>query len=141
MTGFPQQPAGGPPHPFGPDNTPYDALGGDQRVRALSDAFYRIMADRYPDLRALHPGDTLDLHADRLYEFLSGWLGGPQLFIQRHGHPRLRMRHAHVPISADMVDQWLACMDEALDELSITGDLRSFLQTRLAHTARFMQNH
>ena len=125
--------------PFGPDYTPYEAIGGDERVRALTDTFYDIMDERYPALRALHE-ENLEKSRQRLYEFLSGWLGGPQLFIQRHGHPRLRMRHAHVAIDQSGVDDWLACMGEAMDELGIEGDLRGFLDTRFAHTANFMRN-
>lgn len=125
--------------PFGPDYTPYEAIGGDERVRALTDTFYDIMEEKYPELRALHVED-LDHSRQRLYEFLSGWLGGPQLFIERHGHPRLRMRHGHVAIDQSGVDDWLACMGEAMDTLEITGDLREFLDTRFTHTANFMRN-
>lgn len=126
---------------FGPDRTPYDALGGGERVRALVDAFYDRM-DSDPGaktIRALHPPD-LSGSRDKLFMFLSGWLGGPPLYIERHGHPRLRMRHAPFPIGEAERDQWLACMAHALDTLDVTGDLRAFLDGRLAHVADFMRN-
>ena len=124
--------------PFGPENTPYDALGGDERVRALTDTFYDLMDEKYERLRAMH--DDLPKSRRMLYEFLSGWLGGPQLFLERHGHPRLRMRHAHVPIDQAGVEDWLACMGEAMDTLGIAGELRAFLDARFDHTANFMRN-
>jgi len=129
----------GKTHPFGPHNLPYDALGGDHAVRALVDAFYDRMASPYPRLHALHPEDDR-VSRDKLYEFLSGWLGGPQLYMEKRGHPRLRMRHAPFPIDRQQVDDWLACMRDAMDERGISGELRDFLEDRFAHTAEFMRN-
>lgn len=124
--------------PYGPDFTPYDALGGDSACRALADAFYdEIAAD--PSMARLHPKD-LTTSRQKFYEFLSGWLGGPQIYIQKHGHPRLRMRHAPFPIGLHEVEAWLACMAKALDNQGITGELRTFLDARFTHTAHFMQN-
>ncbi|HRP63122.1 MAG TPA: group II truncated hemoglobin [Phycisphaerales bacterium] len=126
---------------FGPDNTPYTAIGGDAAVRALVDTFYDYM-DREPafaTIRALHPPD-LATSREKLYEFLSGWLGGPQLYIEKYGHPRLRGRHMPFPIGETERDQWLACMKLALDERNITGDIRTFLDSRFAHVADFMRN-
>lgn len=128
-------------HPFGPDNTPYDAIGGDAEVRGLVDTFYDHM-DRDPafrTIRDLHP-DDLSESRDKLYEFLCGWLGGPNLYIQRRGHPRLRGRHMPFPIGETERDQWLACMRRAMDDRNITGDLRAFLEQRFAHVADFMRN-
>ena len=131
----------GPPnHGFGPENTPYTEIGGDEGVRALVDAFYDRMDAEAPELRALHPRETLDHDRQRLYEFLSGWLGGPPLFVERHGHPRLRMRHAHVRIDQARVDDWLRCMGLAMDDRGVGGPLRAFLEERFAHTANFMRN-
>jgi len=126
---------------FGPDNTPYDALGGDERVRSLVDSFYDHMDrdDEFSTIRALHP-DDLAGSREKLYEFLSGWLGGPQLYIQKHGHPRLRGRHMPFPIGETERDQWLACMNRAMDDCDITGDIRAFLNQRFAHVADFMRN-
>lgn len=125
----------------GPDNSPYMALGGDERVRALVDAFYDLM-DRdpaYATIRALHQDDLCDAR-DKLYEFLSGWLGGPPLYVNKHGHPRLRQRHLPFPIGLVERDEWLACMGRALDACGVEDDLRTFLDTRFAHVADFMQN-
>ncbi|TVQ53846.1 MAG: hypothetical protein EA377_07250 [Phycisphaerales bacterium] len=127
--------------PFGPDNTPYEAIGGDAEVRALVDTFYDHM-DQDPQfkiIRELHP-DDLDESRDKLYEFLCGWLGGPQHYIQKRGHPRLRMRHAPFPIGERERDQWLECMGRAMDDRGIEGDLRSFLNQRFAQVADFMRN-
>jgi len=72
--------------------------------------------------------------------FLIGWLGGPDDYIRQHGHPRLRMRHAHVPVNIAMRDAWLRCMYTALDEHGVTGPLREFLDARFADVADFMRN-
>ncbi len=127
--------------PFGPDNTPYEAIGGDAEVRALVDSFYDQM-DRDPQfkvIRELHPDDLSDSR-DKLDEFLCGWLGGPQRYIEKRGHPRLRMRHATFAIGERERDQWLECMGRAMDERGIEGDLRRFLNQRFAQVADFMRN-
>ena len=127
--------------PFDADRTPYDALGGDQAVRRLVGAFYDHM-DEDPALagiRGLHRPD-LSTSRQKLYEFLSGWLGGPGLYVEKHGHPRLKMRHAPFPIGGPERDQWLACMTRALDDCGIDGDLRAFLDERFTHVATFMMN-
>ena len=72
--------------------------------------------------------------------FLLGWLGGPAEYEARHGHPRLRMRHARVPIDLAMRDAWLRCMDQALTDCGVTGELRAFLDERFAHVANFLRN-
>jgi hemoglobin len=127
--------------PFGPDNTPYDAIGGDARVRELVDTFYDHMRDEpaFATIRALHPDDLTESR-DKLYMFLSGWLGGPPLYIEKHGHPRLRARHAPFSIDEAERDQWLACMGRAMDDCGIDGELRAFLDQRFAHVADFMRN-
>ena len=145
---FPLQPSSSrgdspntPSPAFGPDNTPYDALGGDAAVRRLIDTFYDHMDEdpAFAGIRALHPED-LSTSREKLYEFLTGWLGGPPLYVEKHGHPRLRARHAPFPIGESERDQWLACMHRAMDDCTITGDLRAFLNTRFAHVADFMRN-
>ena len=127
------------PGSFGPENTPYDALGGDEAVRALVDAFYDHIRDDSPHVRALHPEDD-STSRQKLHEFLSGWLGGPPLYIEKHGHPRLRQRHAPFPIDQQGVEEWLMCMGRAMDDRGITGELRSFLEARFDQVARFMRN-
>lgn len=141
MTPLPLQPNNNPAPgaDFSPDNTPYDALGGDTAVRALADAFYDQMESHAPDVRALHPQDLTETR-QKFYEFLSGWLGGPQLYIQRHGHPRLRMRHNPFPIDTAAADQWLGAMSRALDAQNVQGPLRDFLDARFHHVAHFLVN-
>ena len=90
-------------------------------------------------IREMHPEDLTESR-QKLFEFLCGWLGGPQLYMERRGHPKLRMRHAPFSIGASERDQWLACMAHAMDQLEIDGDLRAFLDARFAHVADFMRN-
>ena len=126
---------------FGIEKTPYEAIGGDEQVRALVDVFYDHM-DRdasFATIRALHPADLAESRL-KLYEFLCGWLGGPELYVTKRGHPRLRARHMPFPIGEVERDQWLDCMQLAMDERGVDGDLRRFLDHRFAHVANFMRN-
>ena len=103
-------------HPT-PEQTPYDILGGDAAVRRLVDRFYDLM-DETPEyfvIRKLHPQD-LSGSREKLYMFLSGWLGGPPLYAQKHGHPMLRARHLPYAIGIAERDQWMACMQAAMVE-------------------------
>lgn len=127
--------------PFGPDHTPYAALGGEAALRGLIDAFYdRMDADAaFARIRQLHPPDLRESR-QKLFEFLSGWLGGPPLYVQNRGHPHLRARHVRFAIGEVERDQWLACMQHALDQCNVTGELRRFLDGRFAHVADFMRN-
>lgn len=126
---------------FDTDNTPYDTIGGDERVRELTDAFYDHMDQdsEYLTIRQLHPPDLTESR-QKFYEFLSGWLGGPNLYVAKHGHPRLRGRHMPFSIGEVERDQWLACMARAMDDCGIDGELRRFLDDRFAHVANFMRN-
>ena len=121
--------------------TPYKRLGGEPGVRALVDRFYDLM-DSLPEayeIRKLHPQDLAGSR-DKLFKFLSGWLGGPPLYIQEHGHPRLRARHLPFPIGEQERDQWLLCMAQAMDELEIDEPLKQDLQTAFSQTADHMRN-
>ena len=126
---------------FGPDNTPFDSMGGEDRVRLLVDAFYDQMeeAAEFSTIRAMHPAN-LDESRQKLFEFLCGWLGGPPLYMERRGHPKLRIRHAPFSIGVSERDQWLSCMGHAMDQLAIDGELREFLEGRFAQVADFMRN-
>lgn len=95
----------------------YDKVGGDKGVRKLVDRFYDLMDDREDatTLRNLH-AKSLKVSRDKLYLFLSGWLGGPSLYIEKYGHPRLRQRHLPFKITSLERDQWVSCMSQALDE-------------------------
>ena len=123
--------------------TPFALLGGADRVRALVERFYDVMSDREPALAALHEcvdGVVSRGMRDRFGLFLIGWLGGPQDYVAQHGHPRLRMRHARVAVNVAMRDAWLRCMIAAMDDLGVTGDVRSFLDARFGEVADFMRN-
>ena len=123
------------------EDTPYARLGGDAAVRALVDRFYDLMElePGYAQLRAVH-GNDLTSARDKLYWFLSGWLGGPSLYIERFGHPRLRARHLPFAIGTVERDQWLACMNQALVEQGVDEDLRLRLLRAFFQTADFMRN-
>lgn len=124
-----------------PSKTHYERIGGEPVIRALVDRFYDLM-DSEPlaaGIRALHPPD-LSGSRDKLYWFLVGWMGGPALYIERFGHPRLRARHLPFPIGERERDEWLWCMFKALDEIVSDVQLREHLAQALAHTADFMRN-
>ena len=121
--------------------TPFEWIGGEPAVRALVDRFYDLMdlEPGYRELRASH-GPTLDSARDKLYWFLCGWLGGPQHYQERFGHPRLRMRHMPFKIGIIERDQWLACMDQAMGDVGVPQDLRQRLNQSFFQTADWMRN-
>jgi hemoglobin len=120
----------------------YERLGGDEGVRALVDRFYDLM-ERLPEasgIRALHPED-LSESREKLHLFLSGWTGGPPLYVEKHGHPRLRARHLPFPIATAERDAWMACMTQALAEHpGLDDDEREQLRRAFFQTADFMRN-
>lgn len=124
-----------------PTPTAYTLLGGDARVRELVDRFYDLMdlEPAYAELRAAH-GTTLDDARDKLYWFLSGWLGGPNHYIERFGHPRLRMRHMPFSIGVQERDQWVACMHQAMTEVALDPVLIERLTESFFGTADWMRN-
>lgn len=124
-------------------DNPYTRLGGREAVLALAEAFYDAMDDE-PELAKLHEldeqGRVSRRSRDRFGLFLVGWLGGPQEYMATHGHPRLRMRHARVPVSTKMKEAWLRCMAKAMDERKVDGEVRSFLNARFAEVGDFLRN-
>ena len=124
-----------------PDVPPYQLIGGEKKVRALVDRFYDLM-DEDPDyfgIRKLHPA-SLDGSRDKLFMFLSGWLGGPPLYVNEFGHPRLRARHLPFPIGKSERDQWLACMNRAMEDTEIDPRIRQALARSFFGTADWMRN-
>ena len=121
--------------------TPFTALGGEAGVRALVDRFYDLMdlEASYAKLRALHPG-TLEGSRDKLHWFLCGWLGGPQHYVERFGHPMLRARHLPFAIGVEERDQWLACMRQAMHEQGVDETLAASLGEAFFGTADWMRN-
>lgn len=120
---------------------PYDWLGGDAAVRALVDRFYDLMdlEPAYAALRQAH-GPSLAEARDKLYWFLSGWLGGPNLYTERFGHPRLRARHLPFAIGIQERDQWVACMAQAMHEQAVDPVLATRLRASFLQTADWMRN-
>jgi hemoglobin len=119
----------------------YEMLGGEQGVRSLVNRFYDIM-DSSPEaskIRSFH-AKSLKQSREKLFMFLSGWSGGPQLYVQKYGHPRLRMRHMPFAIGSVERDQWLWCMNKALDQGGYDPRVVEFLKTRFAEVADFMRN-
>jgi hemoglobin len=116
-------------------------MGGEGEVRALVDCFYDLMdlEPPYAGLRALHPVD-LDGSRDKLHWFLCGWLGGPNHYIERFGHPMLRARHLPYPIGPAERDQWMACMLQAMEERAIDPGLAQRLAESFFGTADWMRN-
>ncbi|MBY0266156.1 MAG: group II truncated hemoglobin [Burkholderiales bacterium] len=123
------------------DATPYAALGGDTAVRRLVDRFYDLMdtVPEYYGIRKLHPAD-LSGSRDKLYMFLSGWLGGPSLYIEKYGHPMLRARHLPFAIGVAERDAWLACMLQAMEDEGVEEALRAALLKAFYGTADWMRN-
>ncbi len=127
-----------------PTDTPFERLGAEAGVRAIVERFYDAMTELEPGLARLHACDEQGRVArasrDRFALFFIGWLGGPQDYVAQHGHPRLRMRHARVPVDDRMAAAWMRCMRVALDGAAIDPDVRAFLEARLGDLALFLRN-
>lgn len=124
-----------------PDKTPYELIGQEQGARALANRFYDIMAEEEyaKPLYDMHP-QPLDRIRQVFFEFLSGWLGGPDLFVEKYGHPMLRKRHMPFSIDQDLRNQWMFCMNKALDIEVDNPVLREGLKQSLAQLATHMIN-
>lgn len=123
------------------EKTLYELIGGETGLRSIVDKFYDVM-DSSPEaakVRAIHP-DDLSQSRDKLFMFLSGWSGGPALYIQAYGHPRLRQRHMPFPIGKAEREEWLWCMDKALQEAQLDPQLYDYLMKRFNEIANSMQN-
>jgi hemoglobin len=121
--------------------TSFDRIGGEGGVRALVDRFYDLMdlEPAFAGIRALHPTD-MAASRDKLFWFLCGWLGGPNHYVERFGHPMLRARHLPYTIGIAERDQWLACMQQAMQEQHIETGLAQQLAQALYGTADWMRN-
>ena len=125
----------------GDPSSPFDGLGGETGVRALVDRFYDLM-DSAPEavhVRALHAA-SLKVSREKLFLFLTGWTGGPPVYVEKYGHPRLRMRHFPFAIGVRERDEWLWCMHRALDEHPMDPALRTYLRGRMEGLADHMRN-
>lgn len=119
----------------------FEKLGGEDGIRALVDSFYDYM-DNLPEargVREMHPPD-LKTSREKFALFLVGWTGGPQLYMERFGHPRLRMRHLPFAIDESARDQWMLCMRRALEETVEDPAVREYLNAAFYRVADFMRN-
>jgi hemoglobin len=131
-------------------NSLYDLVGSEAGLRSLVNRFYDLM-DSSPEareIRAFH-AKSLNQSREKLFMFLSGWSGGPSLYTEKYGHPRslalparASVRQRHMPFSIGEVerDQWLWCMNKALDESELLPAVKETLKTRFAEVADFMRN-
>lgn len=122
-------------------NPHYQLIGGENGIQRLVHRFYALM-DELPEarkIRAFHPAD-LSHAKERLFMFLSGWLGGPQLYAERFGHPRLRQKHQSFPIGVAERDAWMLCMTRALEDVVTDAPLRLQLTQSFFKTADFLRN-
>jgi len=121
--------------------TTYEKIGGEETVGRLCDRFYELMdtLPHFAELRAMHP-ESLQGSRDKLFMFLSGWFGGPDLFVEKFGHPRLRARHMPFAIGTSERDQWVACMVLAMEDVGIDENVRKVLLNNFFNTADFMRN-
>ena len=119
----------------------FEQIGGEPAVRALVDRFYDLMdlEGGHAVIRQLHPG-SLDGSRDKLFWFLCGWMGGPQHYVERFGHPRLRARHLPFSIGIKERDQWLACMRQAMTDMQVDAALADQLHASFFNTADWMRN-
>jgi hemoglobin len=124
-----------------PSVTPFEALGGAEGVRALVHRFYDLVesAPEAAALRRVH-GPSLDSAREKLTLYLTGWTGGPPVYVERYGHPMLRARHLPFSIGAQERDEWLWCMEHALAEHDMPDEVRQFLMTKLRPLADHMRN-
>ncbi|MEW8201085.1 MAG: group II truncated hemoglobin [Candidatus Thiodiazotropha endolucinida] len=123
------------------DQTPYERIGGEAAVRELVDRFYNLMDQQQEakKIRDLH-AKSLKISREKLFLFLSGWLGGPDLYVQKYGHPRLRARHLPFSIGIEERDQWIYCMRKALSAMDLDAMLQEELNQSFFRTADFMRN-
>jgi len=125
-------------------DSPFMRLGGEAPIRAIVERFYDAMTELEPDLARLHPCDAngrVEREArDRFALFFIGWLGGPQDYVARYGHPRLRMRHGRVPVDDRMAAAWMRCMRVALEGAGVEERVRAYLDAQLDALALFLRN-
>lgn len=126
-------------------STFFELLGGEENgvanIRQLVETFYDVMESdpKAQAIRAMHPEDLTSAR-EKLFMFLTGWTGGPQLYIERYGHPFLRRRHLPFAIDESARDQWMYCMIRAMEQLGYDDKLMTKLGEQLYGVADFMRN-
>ena len=121
--------------------TAFELVGGEEKLRTLVDRFYDLMElePEFAGIRAMHPPST-DGSREKLFWFLCGWMGGPDHYIERFGHPRLRARHLPYAIASNERDQWLRCMAWAMQDAGIPEEMQQRLMESFYQTADWMRN-
>lgn len=129
------------PQPESIQQSAYELIGGAEKLRELVDRFYDLMAlePEFSGIHAMHP-PLSDGSRDKLYWFLSGWMGGPGMYVERFGHPRLRARHLPFSIGSAERDQWLRCMALAMQDIGMSEPLQLRLMESFYQTADWMRN-
>lgn len=123
----------------------FELLGGEangaETLRNLVEAFYDVMDSdpKAAPIRAMHAADLTSAR-EKLFMFLMGWTGGPQLYIERYGHPMLRKRHLPFAIDESARDQWMYCMIRAMHQQGFEDGLMTKLAEQLYGVADFMRN-
>ncbi|MFA5985175.1 MAG: group II truncated hemoglobin [Methylococcaceae bacterium] len=123
------------------EKTTYELIGGEKAIATLVERFYFYM-DTLPEakaVRAVH-GESLASAQVKLFKYLSGWLGGPDLFVQEYGHPRLRQRHFPFKVGVKEKDEWMMCMIKALNDIPMEANVRETLIQAFAPLAAHMVN-
>lgn len=123
----------------------FELMGGEstgvETIRSLVERFYDIMDtdEKAKEIRAMHQVDLTEAR-EKLFMFLTGWTGGPQLYINRYGHPMLRARHLPFAIGESARDQWMYCMIRAMHDVGLDEGLMRNLASQLYGVADFMRN-
>lgn len=119
----------------------FEAMGGETQIRKLVDHFYDFMEEltEVKNVRDMHPKD-ISSSRDKLFLFLVGWTGGPQLFVEKYGHPRLRMRHLPFKVDTQARDQWLLCFEKAMKKMNYPEPVTEVLWPAISRLADHMRN-
>ncbi|MFH2135771.1 MAG: group II truncated hemoglobin [Pseudomonadota bacterium] len=124
-----------------PQNDHYRRIGGEAKIRELVQRFYQLM-DELPEAHRIRKMHHISLKSseEKLFMFLTGWMGGPQLYVEKFGHPRLRQRHLPFAVGDTERDQWMMCMAQALEDVVEDEVLRKELKDAFQKVADFMRN-
>lgn len=118
----------------------FERIGGKKVIDRIVDDFYHIMStDPFAkDCLKTHEGRDIKESGEKLKAFLSGWTGGPQLYLEKYGHPRLRMRHFPFQIGLKEGEQWLYCMKKALERSSVEGEVQDQLMAAFGQVVKMI---
>lgn len=126
-------------NPWGDAETPFEEFGDAEPIWILVEAFYDIIDASFVELREMHPKNDAQSRTN-LFEYLVGWTGGPQLYVERKGHPRIRARHLPFEIGQKLADDWMSAMRQALDQTETPEPLRAFMDSRFTQLATHIIN-